>query len=774
MAQIDTLTNVGAVVSTDLALILRGGANVLGTLGSMVGQNSSAVTITGGTINGTVIGGTTAAAISGTTGQFGTSLNVDGTVTADGLTVQTTNGLSAVLESANSYQHLQFKNSGYTENYIDFTNRDFNITCDNVNRFTINGTNGNVGIGTSSPSSYDFNDPAKLVVANTSGNSTLTIASGASNIGYLAFADGTTGTSRYSGSVQYNHSTNALSMHTTDGTARLTIASTGAATFGGVLIAQPSISTVIAAATGTVARFINNSTSASTSIVDIVGGNSSGISGEAVSALYFSDANANGRGKIQYNHQNDDMGVYAAGSLALAIASNGDISFYEDTGTTAKFFWDASAESLGIGTSTPSAALHISKSIDAGATELLIENQFVGASSADESCRIQSRFGGYDASYIITGKEEDWTTASNRSSYMSFTTRKEGTLAERFRIAADGSLSTPTLGTSNVRFGVNAGNSITSGGDYNVVVGDEAGTAITTGDSNVAVGYQALTANTASNNTAVGYQAGYSNTTGTSNLFVGMFAGNVNTTGSYNTYVGRGNGYGAGDAMTTGSANVILGAFSGNNAGLDIRTASNHVVLSDGDGNPRGIFDGSGNFLVGTTTNSDTSGEGFKFKPDGEGTNKPRLSITTVGYQTETCLSIYSTAVTAFRFYVDAAGTISAVNTTISSLSDERVKENVRDLDDGLDKILQLQPRKFDWKEGQGRDISNDRGFIAQEFEQVFPDMIEEWKDKAPEGEEPYKAINANLIPTLVKAIQEQQVLIESLTARIEALEGAK
>ena len=35
------------------------------------------------------------------------------------------------------------------------------------------------------------------------------------------------------------------------------------------------------------------------------------------------------------------------------FAGNGDISFYEDTGTTAKFFWDASAESLGIGTSSP-------------------------------------------------------------------------------------------------------------------------------------------------------------------------------------------------------------------------------------------------------------------------------------------------------------------------------------------------------------------------------------------------------------------------------------
>jgi hypothetical protein len=43
----------------------------------------------------------------------------------------------------------------------------------------------------------------------------------------------------------------------------------------------------------------------------------------------------------------------------LQIASNGNLSLYEDTGTTAKFFWDASAESLGIGTTSPSLKGHI-------------------------------------------------------------------------------------------------------------------------------------------------------------------------------------------------------------------------------------------------------------------------------------------------------------------------------------------------------------------------------------------------------------------------------
>jgi hypothetical protein len=48
-----------------------------------------------------------------------------------------------------------------------------------------------------------------------------------------------------------------------------------------------------------------------------------------------------------------------AGLNRVTLDSSGDISFYEDTGTTPKFFWDASAESLGIGTTSPTYKLHV-------------------------------------------------------------------------------------------------------------------------------------------------------------------------------------------------------------------------------------------------------------------------------------------------------------------------------------------------------------------------------------------------------------------------------
>jgi len=59
----------------------------------------------------------------------------------------------------------------------------------------------------------------------------------------------------------------------------------------------------------------------------------------------------------------------------MRIADNGDISFYEDTGTTPKLFWDASAEALGIGTSSPLRSLHV---VDASADPVILERNTTG------------------------------------------------------------------------------------------------------------------------------------------------------------------------------------------------------------------------------------------------------------------------------------------------------------------------------------------------------------------------------------------------------------
>jgi len=191
------------------------------------------------------------------------------------------------------------------------------------------------------------------------------------------------------------------------------------------------------------------------------------------------------------------------------------------------------------------------------------------------------------------------------------------------------------------------------------------------------------------------------------------------------------------------------------------------------EGTERGRFTAGGVLLVGTTDVSRTAGVGVKINPASYTTTPTVACVGTASTNAAAdTYHVYSTGASAYRFYVGYGGTVFATNTTISAVSDARLKENIQDIDAGLDAVMALKPRKFDWKAGKGKDIKGDRGWIAQEFKQVFPDMVDEWRDPAPKGEEPYKSVRADLIPVLVKAMQEQQALIESLTARIAALEG--
>jgi hypothetical protein len=141
-------------------------------------------------------------------------------------------------------------------------------------------------------------------------------------------------------------------------------------------------------------------------------------------------------------------------------------------------------------------------------------------------------------------------------------------------------------------------------------------------------------------------------------------------------------------------------------------------------------------------------------------------------------------------------------NTTWDGFSDVRAKENVQNITGALDTISQLRPVVFDWTDDyadtmnmfkmdetdpksynwtsvkeNGYDLIRKNGkigFIAQEFETVFPKDITELEVQlGDEKVEDFKTVNYDsLIPTLTKAIQEQQAQIQALQQRLDDLEG--
>jgi hypothetical protein len=281
--------------------------------------------------------------------------------------------------------------------------------------------------------------------------------------------------------------------------------------------------------------------------------------GTAGNMLRFTDAdptatNNGSIGKIQFYSEDTDAVVVeiegqnadaspdgrlilktAAGTTLqnrINIENNGDISFYEDTGTTAKFFWDASAESLGIGVTNPTATLDVNGTIKLdGNYPTGTENVALGNTALDS---------------LTSGS---YNTGIGANAFTALTT-----------------------GAQNTSLGYAAGQGCTGASSFNVAIGDE--TMLASGEKsyNTAVGSDALRANTTANsNTAVGYQALTANTTGANHTAIGLSALAANTTGSNNVAVG----FSAASSNTTGEDNIAIGVL----AFADNTTGSNNVGI---------------------------------------------------------------------------------------------------------------------------------------------------------------------------------------------------
>ncbi len=116
--------------------------------------------------------------------------------------------------------------------------------------------------------------------------------------------------------------------------------------------------------------------------------------------------------------------------------------------------------------------------------------------------------------------------------------------------------------------------------------------------------------------------------------------------------------------------------------------------------------------------------------------------------------------------------------------SDETLKNNITDVTSKLDDVMNLRVRNYYWNEDYHPEKTGKKliGFIAQEFEQVFPNLVSNHIIKKEEVDEDgivteeaiYKKgiKEGKLIPILVKSMQEQQEIINDLKNRIETLEN--
>jgi hypothetical protein len=174
-------------------------------------------------------------------------------------------------------------------------------------------------------------------------------------------------------------------------------------------------------------------------------------------------------------------------------------------------------------------------------------------------------------------------------------------------------------------------------------------------------------------------------------------------------------------------------------------------------------IDSSGNLLLGTATTA-------------SGSNSPHIQAG-AGINTRPgSAGAYGANVFNINWTGSAQLWIDSTNIgTITVTSDYRIKKNIEtSTTPALERIAQIRPVTYefaDYQELFKADGVAREGFIAHELAEVIPSAVEGEKD----AEDQIQSLKLDaLCSVMVKAIQEQQTIINDLTARITALEGVK
>jgi trimeric autotransporter adhesin len=338
-----------------------------------------------------------------------------------------------------------------------------------------------------------------------------------------------------------------------------------------------------------------------------------------------------------------------------------------------------------------------------------------------------------------------------------------------------------TTSSNNSFFGYSAGG-FTSTGGLNSFFGSGAGFSNTTGSSNTLIGYNSgYTNTTGSENTFVGIESGFSNSLGSINTFIGNKAGRNNTVGANNTFIGTlagwannkesGNtfvGASAG-ANNTGAYNTFLGVlsgqssttgnfnvFAGSQAGISNTAGSKNVFIGQSAGSTN---NGSDNVFIGNEAGAFTIGSNLLIV-NNTGASTPLL----YGNFSTKQLGIGTTSLGTYALSVNG----DAFATGLWLSSDKRFKQNEKIISGALEKLSSVKGVSYQFKKSEavnGRVFStgDQLGFIAQDLQKTFPELVKENSDG-------YLAVNySGMIPVLVEAIKELKVEIGQLKNQLNS-----
>lgn len=364
-------------------------------------------------------------------------------------------------------------------------------------------------------------------------------------------------------------------------------------------------------------------------------------------------------------------------------------------------------------------------------------------------------------------------------------------------------------GLYNVFMGYQSG--MKNNSAYNVFVGYQSGLNNTDGASNVFIGHESGLYNTLGwSNNFIGEGAGYYNTTGTNGIFIGNDAGYNNTTSSGNTFIGRNSGYRISGASSWG--NTYIGHMSGSNfvkgannliAGVDAALnklkGNNNVILGSYaayNSSDTSVYSGDNNVFIGAGAGYGCSGNANVFIGNDAGyqqnsSNKLFISNSSgstplIGGDFYNNMVGINMMPTANAFEVSGNASKTTAGSWLAN-SDRRIKTDIKDISNAYETLLKLHPVIFKYTDEWIKthpSIKNHYyyNFIAQEFQQIFPDAVkgsgEYLKGDANEILQ-IDTYNAQIVA--IKAVQElilenkqQQKQIEELKEKNKEIDVLK